>query len=125
MGLDTSPLWDARCPLLQFHPNPPRQTPPPHPQPSEPAPPPPRSSHACATHRACATSQRVQNTGETTWERPAHFSTPRDAGGGAVAGGGSGEASWVTLWDDVNQCSYYYDQATGATQYEPPMLTGA
>lgn len=32
--------------------------------------------------------------------------------------------AWVTLWDDVNQCSYYYNEATGETTYEPPLLAG-
>ncbi len=61
-----------------------------------------------------------QVTGTTSWERPDNFTTPRPGMESALVAA----PTWVTLWDEVNQCSYYYNEATGETTYEPPLLAG-
>ncbi len=52
--------------------------------------------------------------GETTWERPVQFNTPRSLDGGLPSG-------WTQLWDDTNQSHYYLHNDSGMTQYEPPV----
>lgn len=57
--------------------------------------------------------------GESSWERPAGFSTPRPGDGQAPLETVHGW-TWAKYWSDEHQAEYWLDHATGESSWERP-----
>lgn len=66
------------------------------------------------------------HTGECVWDRPPEYVSARASvetdwshPEGAIV---AAEAEWQTYWDDVNQCSYYYNMVRAALRKCPRVV---
>ena len=59
-------------------------------------------------------------TGVSTFDRPAEFTTPRVpvANQSAVE---LGQGGWSKFWDDENECEFYFNEDRGTSQFERPI----
>ncbi|KAA0148217.1 hypothetical protein FNF28_07475 [Cafeteria roenbergensis] len=64
-----------------------------------------------------------ETSGESTWDRPAGFSTPRPAPGEAPTEVLPGW-SWAKYWSEEHAADYWLDHATGESSWERPVGWG-